>query len=47
MTAKEFVRRAMAHARELAEGLSTSEYDTCLEQLSFEIDEERMHLLDV
>ena len=44
MTPREFVKREMEHIKELTEGLSEMEYDTCLEQLSFEIEEERQQL---
>jgi hypothetical protein len=44
MTPREFVKRAMEHIKELTEGLSEAEYDNCLEQLSFEIEEERQKL---
>lgn len=44
MTPREFVKREMKHIKELTEGLSETEYDTCLEQLSFEIEEERQQL---
>ena len=44
MTSREFVKRTMEHIKELTEGLSETEYDNCLEQLSFEIEEERQQL---
>lgn len=44
MTPRDFVKRTMEHIKELTEGLSETEYDTCLEQLSFEIEEERQKL---
>ena len=44
MTSREFVKHSMEHIKELTEGLSEMEYDTCLEQLSFEIEEERQQL---
>ena len=34
----------MKHIRELTNGMSEAEYDSCLEQLSFEIKEERQQL---
>ncbi|WP_424037741.1 hypothetical protein [Porphyromonas endodontalis] len=34
----------MKHIRELTNGMSEAEYDSCLEQLSFEIEEERQKL---
>lgn len=44
MTPREFVKRAMEHIKELTEGLSEAEYDNSLEQLSFEIEDERQKL---
>ncbi len=44
MTPREFVKRVMEHIWELTNGLSDTEYDNCLEQLSFEIEEERQNL---
>jgi len=44
MTSREFVQRAMTHIGELTQGMSETEYDNCLEQLSFEIEEERQQL---
>lgn len=44
MTPREFVKRTMEHIKELTEGLSEAEYDNCLEQLSFEIEEEHQKL---
>lgn len=44
MTPRDFVKRTMEHIKELTEGLNETEYDTCLEQLSFEIEEERQKL---
>lgn len=44
MTSRDFVKRAMEHIRELGKELSEQEYDNCLEQLSFEIEEERQKL---
>lgn len=34
----------MEHIEELTESMSEAEYDNCLEQLSFEIEEERQRL---
>lgn len=34
----------MGYIKELTEGMSEAEYDNCLEQLSFEIEEERQQL---
>lgn len=44
MTSRDFVKKAMKHIRELTNGMSEAEYDSCLEQLSFEIEEERQQL---
>lgn len=44
MTPREFVKQMMDNIRKLTKDMSETEYDNCLEQLSFEIEDERQQL---
>ena len=44
MTSREFVKQMMEHIKKLTKDMSEIEYDNCLEQLSFEIEDERQQL---
>lgn len=44
MTSREFVKRSMERIRELGKDMSNEDYSNSLEQLSFEIEDERQKL---
>lgn len=44
MTPREFVKQMMDHLHTLTKGMGEEEYNNCLEQLSFEIEDERQQL---
>lgn len=44
MTSREFVKRAMEYIRELSKDMSNEEYSISLEQLAYELENERQEV---